>query len=92
MCEFVWESVYVSVCMGWVCVWMFVWVCMWVSVCGSVCVSDVWMCEFVWVSVCVRGVSLCVWVVCEYVCVSSDISQGTCELSTADDLQDIEGH
>ena len=53
----------------------------------------VWMCEFVWECVCecVCG-GLCVWVVCEYVCVSSDILQGACELSPADDLQDIEGH
>ena len=47
------------------------------------------MCEFVYVSgvcefVCVSGVCVCV-------CVSSDTLQGTCELSTADDLQDVEG-
>ena len=46
------------------------------GVCEFVCVSG--MCEFV----CVSGVC---------VCVSSDTLPGTCELSTADDLQDIEG-
>ena len=69
-----------------------------VSVCVNVCLCES-VCECVWVCVCEcvglcvgGGVSLCVGVVCEYVCVSSDILQGTCELSTADDLQDIEGH
>ena len=45
------------------------------------------MCEFVYVS----GVCEFVYVSGVCVCISSDTLQGTCELSTADDLEDTEG-